>query len=45
MNDREAYMPGVACGAEVRKEGEKWTLLLVRRADRSLRRQSSGNRF
>jgi uncharacterized protein YndB with AHSA1/START domain len=30
MNGREAYMPGAACGAEIRKEGEKWALLLVR---------------
>jgi uncharacterized protein YndB with AHSA1/START domain len=30
MIDREQYMPGPARGAEVRKEGEKWTLILVR---------------
>lgn len=30
MMDREAYSPGPAFGAEVRKEGEKWTLILVR---------------
>jgi uncharacterized protein YndB with AHSA1/START domain len=30
MNDREQYVPGPATGAEVRKEGEKWTLVLVR---------------
>jgi uncharacterized protein YndB with AHSA1/START domain len=30
MNDREQYTPGAASGAEVRKEGEKWTLVLVR---------------
>jgi uncharacterized protein YndB with AHSA1/START domain len=30
MNDREKYAPGAASGAEVRKEGEKWTLVLVR---------------
>ena len=28
--DREQYMPGPATGAEVRKDGEKWTLILVR---------------
>jgi hypothetical protein len=30
MTDREQYIPGPASGAEVRKEGEKWTLILVR---------------
>jgi len=30
MNDREQYAPGPARGAEVRKDGEKWTLILVR---------------
>jgi len=30
MNDREQYTPGPARGAEVRKDGEKWTLILVR---------------
>ena len=30
MNDRDQYTPGPATGAEVRKEGEKWTLVLVR---------------
>src|ERR1035441_6289496 len=30
MNDREQYAPGPASGAEVRKDGEKWTLILVR---------------
>lgn len=29
MNDREPYTPGPACG-EVRKDGEKWTLILTR---------------
>jgi uncharacterized protein YndB with AHSA1/START domain len=29
MTDREQYTPGPACGAEVRKGGEKWTLILV----------------
>jgi uncharacterized protein YndB with AHSA1/START domain len=28
--DREHYAPGPASGAQVRKEGEKWTLILVR---------------
>ncbi len=27
---REQYAPGAASGAEVRKDGEKWTLVLVR---------------
>ena len=30
MSDREHYTPGPASGAEVRKGGEKWTLILVR---------------
>jgi uncharacterized protein YndB with AHSA1/START domain len=30
MSDREQYTPGPASGAEVRKEGEKWALVLVR---------------
>jgi len=28
--DREPYTPGPARGAEIRREGEKWTLILVR---------------
>ena len=30
MSSREPYAPGAACGAEVRRDGEKWTLVLVR---------------
>jgi len=30
MSSREAYAPGPAAGAEVQKEGDKWTLVLVR---------------
>lgn len=30
MNKRERYEPGAAFGARVRKDGEKWTLVLVR---------------
>ena len=30
MSNRERYVPGAACRAEVRKDGEKWTLVLVR---------------
>jgi uncharacterized protein YndB with AHSA1/START domain len=30
MSSRERYAPGPASGAEVRKEGERWTLVLVR---------------
>jgi hypothetical protein len=30
MTDRELYAPGPASGAQVRKDGEKWTLILVR---------------
>src|SRR6267142_4911424 len=30
VTDREQYTPGPASGAQVRKDGEKWTLILVR---------------
>jgi uncharacterized protein YndB with AHSA1/START domain len=30
VSNREGYVPGPAAGAEVRKEGERWTLILVR---------------
>ncbi len=30
MTDREQYTPSPASGAQVRKDGEKWTLILVR---------------
>jgi uncharacterized protein YndB with AHSA1/START domain len=30
MSSRESYAPGAATGAEVRKDGDKWTLVLVR---------------
>jgi uncharacterized protein YndB with AHSA1/START domain len=30
MNSRETYAPGPATGADVRREGDKWTLILVR---------------
>jgi uncharacterized protein YndB with AHSA1/START domain len=30
MTHREQYTPGPASGAQVRKDGEKWTLVLVR---------------
>ena len=30
MTDREQYTPGPANGAQVRKDGEKWTLILIR---------------
>lgn len=30
MSSREHYMPGAASGARVQKEGEKWTLVVVR---------------
>jgi hypothetical protein len=30
MSDHEQYAPGPARGAQIRKEGEKWTLILVR---------------
>jgi uncharacterized protein YndB with AHSA1/START domain len=30
MANREQYAPGPASGAEIRKDGEKWTLILVR---------------
>ena len=30
MTSRESYMPGPAAAADVRKDGDKWTLILVR---------------
>jgi len=30
MSRRESYRPGAASGAEVRKDGDTWTLVLVR---------------
>jgi uncharacterized protein YndB with AHSA1/START domain len=30
MTTREQYLPGPAAGAEVRKDGDRWTLILVR---------------
>jgi uncharacterized protein YndB with AHSA1/START domain len=30
MTNREQYMPGRATGAQVEKDGEKWTLILIR---------------
>jgi uncharacterized protein YndB with AHSA1/START domain len=30
MSDRERYTPGPASGAQVQKDGENWTLILVR---------------
>ena len=30
MSDREQYAPGPASGAQIQKDGEKWTLILVR---------------
>jgi len=30
MTDRELYTPGPASGAQIRKDGENWTLILVR---------------
>src|SRR5215510_8251429 len=30
VTDREQYTPGPANGAQVRKDGEKWTLILAR---------------
>jgi uncharacterized protein YndB with AHSA1/START domain len=30
MSKRDEYKPGAAAGAEVRKDGEKWTLVVVR---------------
>ncbi len=30
MTDREQYIPGPASGAQIQKDGEKWTLILVR---------------
>jgi uncharacterized protein YndB with AHSA1/START domain len=33
MSSREKYAPGPATGAQVRKEGDRWTLVLVRELD------------
>ena len=30
MTEREQYLPGPASGAHIRRDGEKWTLILVR---------------
>ena len=30
MTNREQYAPGPAGGVQVRKDGERWTLILVR---------------
>ena len=30
MTNRDQYTPGPASGAQIRKDGEKWTLILVR---------------
>ena len=30
MTERDQYLPGPASGAHVQKDGEKWTLVLVR---------------
>jgi uncharacterized protein YndB with AHSA1/START domain len=30
MSNRDKYVPGPAAGAEVRKDGDRWTLILVR---------------
>ena len=30
MTDREQYAPGPASGAQARKDGENWTVILVR---------------
>jgi hypothetical protein len=30
VTDREQYTPGPASGAQIRKDGAKWTLILVR---------------
>src|SRR5678816_2364948 len=30
MSEREQYTPGPASGARIRKDGENWTLILVR---------------
>ena len=30
MTTRERYAPGAAAGADIQKDGEKWTLIVVR---------------
>jgi len=42
MTDREQYAPGPASGAQVRKDGEKWTLILVRELRHSTGKSLAG---
>ena len=35
MSNRDEYVPGPAAGSEVRKDGEKWTLVIVRELSHS----------
>jgi uncharacterized protein YndB with AHSA1/START domain len=35
MADRERYAPGAARGAHIRKDGEKWTLILIKELSHS----------
>lgn len=35
MSNRDKYMPGPAAGSEVRKDGEKWSLVIVRELSQS----------
>jgi hypothetical protein len=39
MTGREQYTPGPASGAQVRKDGEKWTLILVRQLNAEYAKQ------
>src|SRR5437879_9801644 len=42
MTDRDQYTPGPASGAQVRKDGEKWTLILVRELRHSPEKSLAG---
>jgi len=45
MTDCEQYTPGPASGAQVRKDGEKWTLILFRELRHSPGRSSPARLF
>ena len=42
MSDRKQYAPGPPRGAQVRKDGEKWTLILVRELRHSPEKSLAG---
>ena len=42
MTDREKYSPGLAGGAQIEKDGENWTLVLVRGTPSPARKSVAG---